>query len=126
MALSSSLALANNAGTTITFVENKRTGFRVERLNGATTLQLPSRLVVDHSTTGKDKTLADRHLIQIATTESDGNGGTATTVVNLTISVPRSATSSTAAKDAVCALAKLLLTTNAANATFDAILQNQS
>lgn len=126
MALSGSIVLKNNAAANTTFTENRRNGYRVERLDEATSLQLPSRLVIDHSITKSGGITSNRHLIQVATVEADGAGGTATTVVNLTISIPTNAPGSAAAKNALAYIVSMLQTTGAANATFDDILQNQS
>lgn len=126
MALSSTLTLKNNALADKVFTENKRNGYRAERLREDTSLQMPALMVIDHSTTNGNGIASNRHLIQVAVTESDGNGGKAVTVVNLTISIPSNAPSSAAAKDAVATIANLLLTAGATNATFDDVLQNQS
>lgn len=127
MALTSNLSLNNNAAAAKTFNENKRSGSRVERLRSDTTLALPSRLVIDHSVTNGGGVTSDRHLIQVATTESDGNGGTGTTIVNLTISVPRTVSAAaTTAKDAVAFICDLLQDAGAANAAFTSILQGES
>lgn len=127
MALSSSLVLKDNAAANVTFTENRRNGYRVERLDVATSTAVPRKLVVDHSTTtGPKGILNDRHLIQVTSAELDASGNLATTVVNLTISIPRNASGSTPAKHCLAAIASLLMTTGAANVNFDAVLQNQS
>lgn len=127
MSLASQLVLKDNAAANITFTENRRNGYRVERLDVATSTAVPRKLVVDHSTTNGPKgILNDRHLIQATSAELDASGNLATTVVNLTISIPRNASGSTPAKHCLAAIASLLMTTGAANSSFDAVLQNQS
>lgn len=125
MAFSSSVVFKNNAAANITFVETKRAGQRVERLHSGTTLQLPTRLIFDHSVVNGANGLMDRHLLQVTSTETAGDG-TATTVVNLTISIPRNAPNLTKAKDAIAYLCDMLLTTGVANASFDAIARGES
>lgn len=127
MALPSSLQTKDNAQVLQTFVENKRSGLRVERLKSTSSLQFPHLLVIDHSKTGTKGRESYRHLLQVAIVESDGNGGSCTTIVNLTVSVPVNLpVASTAPKDGLAYLADLLTDAGAANTVFDAILQNQS
>lgn len=127
MSLLASLPLNNNAAVAKTFVENRRSGYRVERLRSDTSLATPCLLVIDHSVTKSNGVPANRHLIQVATVESDGNGGKATVVVNLTISIPTTAPNGIAlAKDALAFISDLTQGAGGASAEFDAILQNQS
>lgn len=126
MAFSSSIVLKDNAGTNRSFVELKRAGSRVERLDTATTPQLPKRFIIDHSIVNTANGVTDRHLLQMAQTVNDVTGKPVTTVVNLTISVPRTAPDMNPAKHAIAALADMLLTTGVCNTSFDAILRGES
>lgn len=127
MSLAANLSLNNNSASAKAFNENKRSGSRVERLRTDTTLALPCRLVIDHSVTKSNGIESDRHLIQVATVESDGNGGTGTSIVNVTLSVPRNvATAQATVKDAFAFIADLLHDSAAANAAFASILQGES
>lgn len=126
--LNPDLTLKSASGLDQTFKQNKTSGYRIERLDGSTTLALPSMLVIDHTTTkAKTGSPTDRHLIQVATMVSDGNGGKVPVIVNLTISVPRDAVNgSLVAENGVANIASLLLSEGTPTAAFGGILTNQS
>lgn len=125
--LPDSLTTKNNAQTASTFVGVKASNMRRERILSTANLTYPTMLVTDHSKTGPKGNESYRHLLQASVVESDGNGGTVTTVVNLTISVPtRLPVASTAPKDCVAYITSLILAAGATNTVFDSVLQNQS
>lgn len=128
MSLASSLTLKDNAQANRTFVENKRMGFRVERIDTASTFNTPKMLIVDHSMTGPKGKESYRHLIQMTTVGADAAGTTpTTTIVNLTISCPKNDPSTaTYAKDMLAEIVSMLTTAGACNATFDSLMLNQS
>ncbi|DAD50295.1 coat protein [ssRNA phage Zoerhiza.4_26] len=126
MSLAASLTLKNEAASNRTFVEtivqpNGRT-----RLDSATSLQTPTKLVISHSTSGTGDGLVDRHLIQATRVELDSNGVPFTTIVNLTIAVPRKSTSNTTVYDLVSFIKDLIDTGGVKSADLDAILLGQS
>lgn len=61
------------------------------RLDTASTLSEPKKLVIKHSTSGSGANIVDRHLIQVSNTQLDSAGVPRTAVVNLTMAVPRNA-----------------------------------
>lgn len=89
---SSSLTIADEANAAKSFVLVEQAGQRTRRIDAAGTLALPLTMVISHNQTGSEANLADRHLVQFAKANADANGNVVTTVLNLTISVPRSAT----------------------------------
>lgn len=126
MSLASTLTLKNEAAASRSFVTTVVNGQSCTRLDSATTLQNPTKLVISHNTSGKGESLCDRHLIQATRVEPDAQGIPMTTVVNLTIAVPRRAVSNTTAYDLVSFIKDLVDTSGVKSADLDAILQGQS
>lgn len=97
MAFDDSLAISSvtptaGSGSDVTFTTIERGLKETTRMNTATDLSSPENLVIRHQVQGSTKnggTITDRHLIQAARTELDGDGNPYTCVVNLTIAVPR-------------------------------------
>lgn len=83
------LTLDDASGDDVVYVLNKQDGTGSERMDQASTLAEPSVLRIKHSVTGKGSDAVDRHLVQIAKTES-ADGSSATAIVNFTMTVPRS------------------------------------
>lgn len=126
MSLSESIVLANEADANRTFVTTIVDKTSVTRLDEATTLQTPTKLVISHNTSGSGDSLADRHLIQATRVTLDSNDVPMTTVVNLTISQPRRAASNADVLDLVSFIKELIDNAgNASDALVD-ILQGQS
>jgi hypothetical protein len=130
MALSDPLSISPTTptigtGSDVDFVVTSRAGSSCERLNDATTLSDPEKLVIKHQVTGTEKqgNLVDRHLVQLSRVERDSDGVAHACVVNVTMSVPRNGLFSTAeVTRQVAILANLLFDTGMTAA----ILQNQS
>lgn len=83
----------------VTWDVNESLGKMRKRLNAATSIQdSPEYLVMNHFTQGseKDGTLADRHLLQLSRVERDTAGKPFTSVLNVTLLIPRNALFSTA------------------------------
>lgn len=78
-------------GSNVTFNKIRQAAQEAERLDAATTLSDPQKLVIKHQTSGSEKAgnLIDRHLVSFSRVERDSSGNAAAAVVNLTISVPR-------------------------------------
>jgi hypothetical protein len=126
MSLSADLVLKNEAAANRTFTPINVSGTSCTRLDGATSLQLPTKVVISHNTSGAGEDLVDRHLVQASRVENDANGVPFTTIVNLTLAVPRKSASNTTAYDLVSFIKDLMDTTGAKSADFDKILQGQS
>lgn len=126
MSLSATLSLKNEAASAKSFVTTNVTNNKVDRLDGATSLSLPTRLVINHQTSGSGATLTDRHLIQASRTELDAANVPYTTVVNLTIAMPRRSVSTASALDLVSFIKDLIDTGGVASADLASILQGQS
>lgn len=126
MALTADLVLKNEAAANRTFTTVSVNGANVTRLDSATTIQQPTKMVINHTTSGSGDDLVDRHLIQFSRTELDANGLRFTTIVNLTMAVPRRSSSNTAVKDLVSFIKDLVDTAGVASADLDKILQGQS
>lgn len=126
MSLAATLALKNEAAASRSFVTTIVNGQSVTRLDAATSLQTPTKVVITHSTSGNGDSLSDRHLIQATRVDLDANGVPMTTVVNFTISVPRRSASNTTVYDLVSFIKDLVDTGGVKSADLDAILQGQS
>jgi hypothetical protein len=126
MSLSATLSLKNEAAAARSFVTTDVLPTGTVRLDGATTLSQPTKLAIKHSTSGSGESLTDRHLIQATRVELDANGIPFTTVVNLTIAVPRKTATNTTVYDLVSFIKDLVDTAGAKSADLDAILQGQS
>lgn len=126
MSLSADLVLKNEAAASRTFTTVSVNGSKVDRIDSATTIQQPTKMVINHTTSGSGDSLTDRHLVQFSRTELDANGLPFTTIVNLTIAVPRRSTSTTTANDLVSFIKDLVDTAGAASADLGKILQGQS
>lgn len=131
MALAETLAISPTeptigTGSNVSFATTLRgPGAATERLNVATDLSNPEKLVIKHQVTGSEKSgnLTDRHLIQLSRVERDSDGLPHNCVVNLTISVPRNGLFSVAEVERqVSLMANLFFATDISTA----ILQNQS
>lgn len=126
MSLNAVLALKNEAGANRSFTTTQVGPTGVTRLDDGTTLSTPTMLKIQHSTAGKGDDLSDRHLLQATRVELDANGIPFTTVVNLTISVPRKSASMASAYDLVSFLKDLVDTAGAHATELTQILQGQS
>jgi hypothetical protein len=128
--LANDITLDKADGTDVVFklVSQDQNGTR--RLDVASTLALPTTLIIKHSVTGKDPLLIDRHLIQLNKTVAAAIG-TATVNLNFTLSIPRNvAITNTIIADMVSHLIDFLLdgtlTGYATHANVDAILRGES
>jgi len=128
--LASDITLDKADGTDVVFklVSNSQDGSR--RLDVATTLALPTTLVIKHSVTGKEPTLIDRHLIQFNQTVAAAIG-TRTVNVNFTLNIPRDvAVTPTIIANLVSHMVDFLsdgaITGYATHANVDAILRGES
>lgn len=128
MSFTSDLVLKNNAAAnkTFTVVGGGNGSSRVVRLDTASTTALPRKMTIDHSVVNSASGKSDRHLVQVTAAESDGNGGTLTTVVNLTITIPQKCADHSQAKDAIAFIFDLLQDAGAANAAFDQLTRGES
>lgn len=75
-------------GTDITFELVQQAADGTVRLDSASTLAQPRKLVIKHSVSGKGTTAVDRHLIQLTELVASGTDQ-ATGTVNLTFAMPR-------------------------------------
>lgn len=90
MSLSTDIALDNAAAASKTFVMQSTSADGTVRIDNSTTLANPRLMQIKHSLSGpKGVDQVDRHLLSFSTTETDANGKQATSVVNLTIALPR-------------------------------------
>jgi hypothetical protein len=129
--LASDITLDKVDGTDVVYrlVSQDTNGTR--RIDVASTLALPSVLVIKHSTSGKYPALVtDRHLIQFNKTVSTSTGA-AQANVNLTVSVPRDvAITPTIVKDLLTHLVDFLTdgaaTGLATSVNIDAILRGEA
>lgn len=128
--LASDITLDKADGTDVVFklVSNAQDGSR--RLDVATTLALPTTLVIKHSVTGKEPLLIDRHLIQFNKTVAAAIG-TKTVSVNFTLNIPRDvAVTPTIIADMISHMVDFLsdgaITGYATHANVDAILRGES
>lgn len=125
MSLSSSIVLKNEAAVSRTFVPTIVLQSGCTRLDMATTLQLPTLLKISNSTSGSGDSLVDRHLIQASRTELDANSIPFTTIVNLTLAVPRKSPNNTTTYDLVSFIKDLVDTGGVASGDLAAILQGR-
>jgi hypothetical protein len=128
--LANDLTFDKADGTDVLFrmVSQDQTGSR--RIDIASTLALPTTLVIKHSTTGKPPDLVDRHLVQLNKTVTAAIG-TVTANVNLTLTVPRNvAITPTIIHDLVTHIVDFLTdgaaTGLATSANIDSILRGES
>lgn len=128
--LSNDLVLKTAAGVDATFrlVSQDQSGSR--RIDIASTLALPSTLVIKHSQAGKSPNVTDRHLIQLNKTVATASGSTVITA-NFTLTVPRDvAVTPVGLRDVVSNILDLLTdgtyTGTATTPTLDAILRGES
>lgn len=126
MALTADLVLKNEAAASRTFTTVNVNGTGVTRLDSATTIQLPTKMIVNHTQSGAGDAVVDRHLVQFSRTELDANGMPYTTVVNLTMAVPRRSVGNVTVKDLLAHIKDLIDTGGVASADVDKILQGQS
>jgi hypothetical protein len=77
---------ADGTDTIFRLVSQDNTGTR--RIDIASTLSLPSMLVIKHSTTGKSPNIVDRHLVQFNKTVATALGSV-TLNANFTLTIPR-------------------------------------
>jgi len=128
--LASDITLDKADGTDVVFklVANTSDGSR--RLDVATTLALPTTLVIKHSVTGKEPLLTDRHLVQFNQVVAAAIG-TRMVNVNFTLNIPRDvAVTPTIIANLVSHLVDFLsdgaITGYATHANVDAILRGES
>lgn len=125
--LGDSIVLKDEAAANHTFVTvGSPNGTAITRIDQATTLSAPRKMVVSHSTSGSGLNLVDRHLIQFTEVELDAAGNPFTTIVNFTIARPRRATGNTTVYNLVSYLKDAIDTEGAHSALIDQILQGQS
>lgn len=107
--LAQTLTLDNVDGSDVVYnlVSQGETG--TTRLDAATDLAYPKKLVIKHQETGPQTSRVDRHLVQF-THSVAGSDGPVTIGVNMTVSVPRDAAATTTLVKNLCAnLADFLL-----------------
>lgn len=128
--LSSDLTLKTAAGADVVYrlVSQDTTGTR--RIDIASTLALPSTLIIKHSQSGKGNLVVDRHLIQLNKTLATALGSTVLNA-NFTLTVPRDvAVTALTVHDIVSNLLDLLTdgtyTGTATTPTLDAVLRGES
>jgi hypothetical protein len=128
--LANDLTFDKADGTDVVFrmVSQDQTGSR--RIDIASTLALPTTLVIKHSTTGKGDAVVDRHLVQLNRTVS-ASPSPVTVNVNFTLTVPRNvAVTPTIIHDVVTHIIDFLTdgaaTGLATSANIDAILRGES
>jgi hypothetical protein len=128
MAFSSTLTIADEVNASSTFAENFRQGTRAERINIATSLSEPTSMVISHNTGKQGTVVVDRHLVQFTKTALLADDITpVTTIVNLSITVPRGSTAGDP-DELVGYLINFIIGTNTARtlANLDEVLTNQS
>ena len=84
--------LSPSATNPVTWDLVEATGRMRRRINNASTADLPENLVINHFVQGNEKvptSLVDRHLVQFSRVERDTAGNPYTSIVNVTMSVPR-------------------------------------
>lgn len=128
--LASDLTLDKADGTDAIFRLVSTSSDGSSRLDIASTMALPSRLVIKHSVTGKSPLLVDRHLVQLNKTVAAAIG-TQTAGLNFTLTIPRDvAITPTVIDDLVSHLVDFLLdgasTGYATHANIDAIIRGES
>lgn len=128
--LANDIVLDKADGTDVTFrlTQSDSTGTR--RIDIASTLALPTTLVIKHSTSGKSPNVVDRHLVQVNRTVSTTLGSVQVTA-NFTLTVPRDiAVTSVIIHDVVSHLLDFLddgaLTGFASTVNVDALLRGES
>lgn len=122
------LKTAGGVDTVFRLVSQDSTGTR--RIDVASTLALPSTVVIKHSVSGKAPNVVDRHLIQLNKTLAT-TVGTTQLVANFTLTVPRDvAVTPTSIHDIVSMMLDMLTdgtyTGTATTPTLDAILRGES
>jgi hypothetical protein len=132
MSFSDTQTLDDQSGDDLTFVLISRDGTGTTRLDNATTLALPGKLVIKHSTSGKGSSAIDRHLVQVTKTV-DATPAPVDLVINFTLAVPRvSAVTPQIIWDAVSPLLDFLLVPGtyngplSATTTIDALLRGEA
>lgn len=84
------LTLKDLAGADRTFKLIVQDGSGTVRIDTATTAAEPCKMSIKHNVQGSGPSAVDRHLVQIARTALNATTGKAvTSIVNLTVSVPR-------------------------------------
>ena len=128
--LANDITLDKKDGTDVVFrmVSQDQNGTR--RIDIASTLALPSVLVIKHSVSGKAPNIVDRHLIQLNKTVATALG-TVPLSANFTLAVPRDiAVTSAMVYDVVSHIVDFLTdgtqTGLAVTANIDAILRGES
>lgn len=87
------------------------------RIDTASTLSEPKKLIVKHSVSGSGANAVDRHLIQASQRKLDTGGLPRDAVVNMTIAVPRNTVITTAMVDDLVSNIISLLANHAFSAT---------
>jgi hypothetical protein len=128
--LANDIVLDKKDGTDTTFRLVSQGPDGTKRIDIATTMALPSTLVIKHSVTGKPPLLVDRHLVQLNKTVA-ASVGVATLNVNFTLTIPRDvAITPTVVYDLITHLLDLLqdgaVTGLATTANIDSILRGES
>lgn len=128
--LSNDLTLKNAGGVDVIYrlVSQDQTGTR--RIDVASTLALPSMLIIKHSMSGKGALTVDRHLIQLNKTLATALSSVVLNA-NFTLTVPRDvAVTPTSIHDIVSNMLDMLTdgtyTGTATTPTLDAILRGES
>lgn len=128
--LANDLLLDNKDGSDVTYrlVQNLPDG--TKRIDIASTLAIPSTLVIKHSVTGPAAKLVDRHLVQVNKSVATATG-TAIVNVNFTVNVPRDvAVTPALVHDTISNVVDFLLdlasTGLATTANIDAVLRGES
>jgi hypothetical protein len=93
MAFASTLTIADevNAAKSFVGIQPPPGQSGSKRIDNSTSAALPTCLVINHNTTGQGVKMADRHFVQFTKTVADTNGDPVTTILNMTLSVPRGA-----------------------------------
>lgn len=128
--LANDLTLDKADGTDVVFRLQSQLADGSRRIDVASTLALPTTLVIKHSVSGKAPNVIDRHLIQVNKTV-EASIGTATVLVNFTVTVPRDVSvTPTVIHDVISHLVDFLTdltgTGLATTANIDAILRGES
>ena len=128
--LANDLTLDRADGTDVVFRMVSQSPDATRRIDIASTLALPTVLIIKHSTSGKLPNVVDRHLVQVNKTVPT-TSGTSTVNCNFTVTVPRDvAVTPTVVHDVISNvidfLTDLSSTGLATTANIDALLRGES
>ncbi|DAD51808.1 coat protein [ssRNA phage Gerhypos.3_14] len=107
--LTANLTLDDASGDAVAFNLQAYLPDGARRIDVTSTPSEPKTIEIRHSTSGKDASAVDRHLISASVTKLDAAGAPRKGIVNLTMSIPRStAVSQTEVFDLLAAIVDLV------------------